>query len=432
MFFTTDTKSRVSRQGLFPRRLFVEATTLTTSVFGVSVLANCKFICTRHDTITVITTKEASGDWKATAVRSSNDTREALLSSDACSSLQKAMESLHLKSAEATSIHIKTSGYTHPPDIKQVSDSDDDGDDAASIVSESSSGSSVDSVFSDEEEARTPASSSGPRVVQVGAKRSRKSGRRSKARQQRRSRGEESDDERVPAFVSTARPPVVPAAIPRQPQPQHGPPSWAIGCPPPPPPPPHPISHRNSIPVLPLHHAPPAYTHRPPGGPAPLAPASHLPLPPPPLELRPAGPAGPGAGVRPVPALAPVSGRPFNVRIAVRWLHHGEVRFLECCQPSIRALQDMTVGYVRRHMNAFENVTPLDYATTRTLIAHVKQAFFGSEAYDMSGYRGDDLSKLLNVLSQDDVPLFEVEVETVRTVPPPPPPINPVPPIVTL
>jgi hypothetical protein len=375
----------------------------------------------------VVTIKE-DGKWKAIALRSYKDLREEFISSKQSESVQKALESLHLKSAEAVSGYIKTNGFSLPPEVTAESDSDDD--DNRSIVSGHSTVSGYDSVVdtSDDDELRTPASSSAPRIIHVRAKGPRGVCKRSKARKSRRYKEtyDEIDEEYMPP---TVRPPP-PAFPPRQPQPQPGPPAWpaAAGPPrggiPPPPPPSIPLSHRNSAAVLPMQPPPPpppAYVYQPPavglgapGGSAP-APANHLPPPPPPPPgLRPVGPAPRGA--RPGPA------RQYNVRIAIRWLQHGEVRTLECCPASLRALQDTSVSYVRRNISAFQNVAPLDYSNTRMLVAHVKQAFFGSEAYDMAGYRGDDLSKLLNVLSQDDVPLFEVDVETVRPIPPPPPP----------
>jgi hypothetical protein len=116
----------------------------------------------------------------------------------------------------------------------------------------------------------------------------------------------------------------------------------------------------------------------------------------------------------------PLPSRLFDVRLTIRWLHHGEQRVLESSRASMRALQDAALAYVRGHMGAFDNVTPLDLAPGSqkpwSMRACVRVAYFGAEgAYDMSAYKGgDDLTKLFMVVGKNDIPRFEVDVDYVR------------------
>jgi hypothetical protein len=45
------------------------------------------------------------------------------------------------------------------------------------------------------------------------------------------------------------------------------------------------------------------------------------------------------------------------------------------------------------------------------LRAHVRQAVFGGEAYDMRTFQGQDLTQLFHVIAAGDIPTFEVVVE---------------------
>ena len=101
------------------------------------------------------------------------------------------------------------------------------------------------------------------------------------------------------------------------------------------------------------------------------------------------------------------------MRLTIRYAR-AEQRILESVgRPSVRALQDAAVAYVRAHglpfgLNATD-VRELDLRAT------VRRAAFGpGEAYDMSAYRGDDLTRLFGVRGAGGVPRFEVEVERER------------------
>jgi hypothetical protein len=147
----------------------------------------------------------------------------------------------------------------------------------------------------------------------------------------------------------------------------------------------------------------------------------------------PVGPAGPVVipGLRETnpPGMVANATRPYDVRLTIRVPHGGEQRVLEKSRPSIRALQDIALAYVRSQPGTFpmENqgaTVPGGGVKFWGLRAVVRQAFFGAEAHDMSNYKGDDLTKLFSVLSAGSIPRFEVEVDYARPgqAPPPPPP----------
>ncbi|KAI6092352.1 hypothetical protein F4821DRAFT_133738 [Hypoxylon rubiginosum] len=117
---------------------------------------------------------------------------------------------------------------------------------------------------------------------------------------------------------------------------------------------------------------------------------------------------GPPPPPPPQPQLQPQ--RLYDVRLTIRF-GRGEQRILESCRASVRALQGAAVAYVRAHAASFGS----SVMTGADLQASVRSAFFGpSEAYDMSTYRGDDLSRLFGALSAGgEIPRFEVEVEEV-------------------
>lgn len=354
---------------------------------------NCEFISSLDDALSIITVKEATGDWKAIVLRSTDDDdREALLSSESCDSIQRAFECLHAKAAEATAIYIKTNGFRALRNRKDVDDVTDD--DTLSVGSTRSNGTGVAlSVFdSSDDENVTPASSS------LKKKRSTK---RSKAVRHTRKYDSDTSSECEIHDESHDQPPirrVTAEPIRYQPGARLPPPPHGFSGPPPPPPNRDPRVFR----MHPSHLPPPPPLGGPPM-PAPPMPASGHP------NLRPI-----------VPGIPP---RLHDVRITLIWIHHGEKRIFESVRPSIRALQDTTLAYIRSHMNNFDNVTPLDHSPNKvwTLRAQVKQAFFGSEACDMSSYRGDDLTKLFNVMGKNDIPRFEMEVDYVR------PPGGPIP-----
>ncbi|KAK8873296.1 hypothetical protein PGQ11_003810 [Apiospora arundinis] len=139
-----------------------------------------------------------------------------------------------------------------------------------------------------------------------------------------------------------------------------------------------------------------------------------------------------------------------DVRLTITWLHHSSARILETVRPSLRALQDAALAYVRNNPHAFENVTAADLVAPPppnpyppghhpsssqapssmparpgsgggggggiwALRASVKRAWFGDESWDLASYRGgDDLTRLFASLGQGTIPRLEVEVDYPR------------------
>lgn len=140
-----------------------------------------------------------------------------------------------------------------------------------------------------------------------------------------------------------------------------------------------------------------------------------------------------------------------DVRLTITWVHHSSARVLETVRPSLRALQDAALAYVRSNPHAFENVTAADVAISPSNLHHpssssssqaplrpggvppppapqaimatgvwalravVKRAWFGDESWDLASYRGgDDLTRLFASLGQGTVPRLEVEVDYPR------------------
>ncbi|KAI0382890.1 hypothetical protein F5Y04DRAFT_34753 [Hypomontagnella monticulosa] len=441
------------------------------------IIENCEFILPQHgrNLVTVVTSRNALGDFKAFAIRTNEDSREPLLSSEPCDTTTQAIESLYTKSCEATQNYITTNGFSFPPDLKKSKfdeDEDDDNkdeyenddDDVASIVSGRSASSTVALSYwgsSDDEAAITPASSANPHAGRhhheargnkkgsiSNKRRSKPSGTGKRASEQilRFADDDSDDDEHQPQqppprarLVSPIRSSSATNVSYRPPPP---PPGWT--GPPMPPPPirglpipsppsqpgphycqqPSPPGQPISVPIPPVVGAAPGLPpHIPTGPPAPpvrtnsIGNSSSSNTTPPSLHYKASAP-NLGAGPPPPPSAPP---RLYDVRLSIRWLGHGEQRILESSRASIRALQELAVAYVRNHAGAFDKGGSMGIMNAGSgwgLRACVRRAFFGpGEAYDMSAYRGDDLTKLFNVLSAGGIPRFEVEVDSV---PPPP------------
>ncbi|KAI1085771.1 hypothetical protein F5B20DRAFT_16984 [Whalleya microplaca] len=451
---------------------------------------NCEFFVGKDEFVSVITTKKPAGGFKAYAIRTSEESRDALLFSDVCDSHHSAIQSLHTKSCEAVQQYITTNGFSHPPDLKKtklVEDEndggEDDNEDAASVVSGRSVSSTValsDEWGSSDEEALTPASLAGNHSHHA---------RRNKSTRSKKETNHHTGN--VNYVVPRGKDPRPPhprySKFPydfdysdddndrqhQQPRPRTPPGGYptvvasnrsnAIRVPPSPPGqmvvgPPPPM---RGLPIHPGH-----------GGPAPIQGPGPGPSPP-----QPSGPIRTSTGSthfsnnhnqhshhannntvtvanrnnhslipssnaitipqpNPNPGLGnthphPQQTRLYDVRLAIRWAHHGEQRVLESSRASIRALQDAAVAYVRAHLGAFEGVTAADRERVWSqnppnangpngnnggLRAVVRTAYFGTDAYDMRTYRGDDLSKLFAVLSAGGIPRFEIDVDFVRGV----------------
>ncbi|KAI1640214.1 hypothetical protein F4809DRAFT_637884 [Biscogniauxia mediterranea] len=430
--------------------------------YRTQVLDNCEFFVGRDDIVSVITVKDGLGNYKAYAIRSNEDSREALLSSESFDTVHKAIESLHTKSSEAVHQYIKTNGFSNPPDLKKAGLCSDEDDDTTSEVTRHSSSSTA---APSEEEWN---SSDDEAIMSGNAARNRhgnhkvnihsfnrkdrkpmvadKPPRRSPSRSSIQTGQDESDDESplVPGGFGYFRPMRSSPTTYRPPPP---PPGWS-GVPPTvvrnvpavphfqqPLPQPHPHPHPRPPPPHTFANMP-RYTQVSAGSgsvrvpcPAP-APAPHLPMPTPPTTTTHTSSAStsPTSSTSTVTAsaiTAASSSTPFppspaqrlyDVRLTIRWLHHGEQRIIEYLRPSLRALQEAALRYVRTHPQSFQattnsSTTAMTPTSINCLRSCVRQAFFGSESYDMSTYRSDDLSRLFAALSSGGIPSFEIDVD---------------------
>ncbi|KAI0434126.1 hypothetical protein F5Y09DRAFT_328556 [Xylaria sp. FL1042] len=448
-------------------QLFPQSTLVFDS--RAQIIDNCEFIVSRDDEVLVITSKDpAEKLFKAYAVQGSEEAREVLLVSEPCESAQKAIESLHTKSSEAIHNYITLNGFSRPRDLKTacLETNLDDDDDAGSVISarSESSTAAVSEWGSSGDEAMVLKHASGANGSSKD--RQRPSGRPAASAQESaagepRSRGPARDAfapapprvynvrpvrSRSPSIPYRPAPPLPPPSHPAHPgHPGHpginGPPA-----PPPPamrnmtmPPPPHP--HPSAMAAVGPHPGRPQNTMNPAippptqrlsyfGGPGlPVAkPILQRPQPP----SRPSKP--PGHNVndsisgnasghgnhppRPVSVFHPHV-RTHTVRITVHWLHHGQHRIIAQCQPTRESLQSAAVSDVRLNPGAFtsDNSHGSDSSKNKdgsgmTLRAHVRQAVFAGEPYDMRTFHGQDLTRLFHVMAADDsIPAFEVVVE---------------------
>jgi hypothetical protein len=138
----------------------------------------------------------------------------------------------------------------------------------------------------------------------------------------------------------------------------------------------------------------------------------------------------PSHPIPPVVAHQPAPAQPrFPVRISIKWSGHGTKKVLEHCRPSLRALQDAALTYVRRNVASFNNVPPVDASAQRLagLRATVKKASIDGTDYELGEWCLEDLTRLF---SASTVPGFEIEVgpafiQMPPSPPPPPPPPSP-------
>ncbi|AEO58114.1 hypothetical protein MYCTH_2305202 [Thermothelomyces thermophilus ATCC 42464] len=101
------------------------------------IIENCEFFSKPYARLSLVIAKEPLGGLRAIVVKTEDGTREALLS-EAASSLNEALQALHVKSAEAVQNHISSNGFALVNTAKERSfaldddnDDDDDYDDRA-------------------------------------------------------------------------------------------------------------------------------------------------------------------------------------------------------------------------------------------------------------------------------------------------------------
>lgn len=115
---------------------------------------NCEFISNKDDYISVVTDRNPkTGEFRAFVLRSNDDLREPLISSDPAETLHRALDSLLIKTCEAVYHYRTTNGFSNPPDVKKTRfDADDDAASAVSGRSESSTAAFSEEGDSSEEE----------------------------------------------------------------------------------------------------------------------------------------------------------------------------------------------------------------------------------------------------------------------------------------
>ncbi len=427
-----------------------------------TIADNCEFVISKDDIVQVIVTKDPADKlFKAYAVQCSEESREVLLVSEPCDDAEKALESLLTKSCEATHNYLKINGLSRPRDLKSpFLESNLDDDDAASIISghSESSTAALSEWGSSGDEAmmlkHAPGANEAPMDRQrpsgrpgcctataagahepVADSRSRAGVRDVLAPAPPRARAVRPARSRSPSFAFTQAPP--------PPHPGHSGHPGTNGPPAPPPsmrnmpmpPPPHPYPSVGPHPGRPQNNMNPAippaqhFTYfRAPGFPVdgPPLPISQGPNrpPKPPGHIANDNNSSNGNGhgnhpPRPLSVFHPHV-RTHTVRITVHWLRHGQHRIIAQCQPTRESLQSAAVTDVRMNPGAFtsdSNPSSSNSINKRdggglTLRAHVRQAVFAGEPYDMRTFHGQDLTRLFHAMAADDsMPSFEVVVE---------------------
>ncbi|KAF2965310.1 hypothetical protein GQX73_g8248 [Xylaria multiplex] len=425
---------------------------------------NCEFIISKDDIVQVITSKDpADKFFKAYAVRCNEDSREVLLVSEPCDNAQRAVDSLHTKSCEAIHKFVTLNGFSNPRDLTTtlLEPNLDDDDDAASIISGHSDSSTA--AFSEwgssGDEALILKHASG--TNEASKDRQRPAGRPGCCTAAAACAHEPVADLRprgaVRDALASSAPPRARAVRPAR---SRSPP-FALRQAGPPPPPGHPghpnangppappPSMRNMTMPLPPHPYAPSmavgpHPARPQNNMNPsMAPTQHFtcfrvpgfPVDGPPFPItqgggRPFKPSGPNGNdsnsgngngngnhpPRPLSVFHP-STRTHTVRITVHWLRHGQHRIIAQCQPTRESLQSAALADVRMNSGAFASDNSPSSGVNRdgsrlSLRAHVRQAVFAGEPYDMRTFHGQDLARLFHVMAADDsMPSFEVVVE---------------------
>ncbi|KAI1820325.1 hypothetical protein F4861DRAFT_73534 [Xylaria intraflava] len=386
-----------------PTALFFDART--------QIIDNCEFLMRKDDIVQVVTSKDPEGDlFKAYAVKLNGKERQVILVSKPCENVEKAVECLHTRSCEAVHNHVTAKGVPGSRGPKTEPGADDA--DNVSVVSDHSDLSVADfsegcsSVDDDETLRHFPITESVTKAEQ------RASFYPAANAYPRRPSG-------PPGLTAAARDLsdyVKPASHGGPPPGSRPHPStFGQAIPPPLPPPPGYPYANNQLPPLftQANAAVPAPHPGPPG----LMPPRHAqncinPPMPPPQPYHPFRGAVPDTqppfAVRQTAAPKPPQAQ--LVRITVNWLRHGQHRIVTQCAPTREALQAAALGDVRANRGAF--AAARGGGGELALRAHVRQAVFSGETYDMRAFAASDLSRLFVAMAAaDDVPLFEVVVE---------------------
>ncbi|KAL2017314.1 hypothetical protein VTK56DRAFT_2337 [Thermocarpiscus australiensis] len=381
------------------------------------IIANCKFFSAQDADISLVTATESNRFFKAIVLRAENGRRNVLLSETA-SSLHGALQELHLKSAEAVRDYVANNGFAFVPSdqnrgYKRAGEHDDgEGSDSASVSSTLTLDDALSACESLSDDETVSVTSVGRAKGRSRRNASKMTSAKGKATP---SRSSDSGDDRKhcdsdadmspnppnrrPVLRGLSQPMRFPAPRPQpQPQPQparHGLSAFTMAPPPPPPPPP----------PAPFSGAGPAYgpstttcISRAPAAPAPPKPQSH--------------PAVVASSASPTTPLL------HDICILIRWRNHGERRTLaRQARVTVQTVTHAALAYVRRQPTAFANVTAAEtIGRLWQLRAAVRSVTVEGEEYDLGGYGGDDLTRLVvgggggGKAGVRGIPRFEVEV----------------------
>ncbi|KAI8949944.1 hypothetical protein F4801DRAFT_579889 [Xylaria longipes] len=418
------------------------------------IMDNCEFLVNKDDMVQMIISKDPLDKFfKAWAIKCNEDTREVMLASELCVNAQKAVESLHTKSCEATHNYITTNGFSAPRDLKAaLLEPSGDDDDTASVISSHSDtstaalsewGSSGDEAImlhasnpNETPKVKRPAGHQENRTAtSAGSPHEPVGGSRSEATM------------RNPRDTGSPTPPRLRAVRPARP---HSPSFvYSQG---PQAPPPYYYSHSRSngssapppltrgMPPLPHHPHParmgpgPHHPSRMPNGIMPSIPGAHpftylhlsgdrVPFPVSQGGIRPPVPPGPINNAINCGGIKRGEHYIWTVGLTVHWVGHGQHRFMTYVQPTLRALQDKAIAAVRQHPENFTGEDPGVKEASRLSnkdggrptpagpTAHVRKGMVAGVVYDIQGVVASDLSALFEMMARDGLPTFEVVVD---------------------
>ncbi|KAK3302539.1 uncharacterized protein B0T15DRAFT_496998 [Chaetomium strumarium] len=390
------------------------------------ILENCAFFSELYARFWLIVSKEPLGDFKAIVVKTVDGNREAVLSEKA-PSYQDALEALFVRSAEAVQNYIATNGFACVSNIgKQTpkhTGGHGGGDESDTDSSSTVNLSECESLSDDETVSVTS-------VGRLKKRRGRKADKSAKTASSTKAKPRQPRSRaRSPSVLTDRARSRSSSSSSSGDELHYGPPTLPSACAP------HGGAGCRTWPLRavpttpwPLPKASSAFTagHPPP------------PPPPPPQPASAGGNQSSGSGTapaRPPPpsfmGLKPPVGQPTSVTplrdviLEIRWRGHGERRVLhQMPQLSLARIRDAALTEVRRQPSTWLNAPGLtsphvgNFSLTRRLRATVKDMVLDGVEYGLTGWAGDDLTRLIGLLrptrdgpgSGGGLPKFEVEV----------------------
>ncbi|KAL2140602.1 hypothetical protein VTI28DRAFT_3612 [Corynascus sepedonium] len=402
------------------------------------VIENCEFFSGPYAHLSLIIAKEPLGTFRAIVLRTENGTREALLSETA-PSLNEALQALHVKSAEAVQNYISSNGFALASSVKNRrsrldSDDDDVGSDDSTVTLDECG------PLSDDETASVTSVGRTKRSGRKANKPGKTSSTRRKVRQGRaRCRSPSLSTGRGRSLSSCSSsssyephydPPTIPS---RRPPIFHGfsqriPPRPAQNTfpfmlrghhPAPPPPPPGPPRFTSAAYSGPPARPSPFSFNKPPLNTANATTVTPSPTPTSSNDQHPT------VHQSHSPHQQPQQQPLHDLVLHIRWRHHGERRVLEQTpHMTVRGLQQSALSFVRRRAASFTNgsqdnkndiTTGIayegDHSSSNNPTAHhyqhhdlsglratLRSVVVNGVAYDLTGWVGDDLGRLVESL----------------------------------